>query len=535
MKCVLELGTSNEKLTLQTLQTLISAGVKEFCLCAGKRNSSFVKALSLLPQLITYHWYEERSAAFFALGRSRATNSPVAIITTSGTAVGELLPAAMEAYYTGVPLILVTTDRPRCYRGSGAPQAAEQVGIFGCYATYSQDVEGDELCDLTDWRRVGPAHLNVCLEEPAHYPFDGLETLEIDNSIVSVAMCDKLDSNEILNRWHQFSKSCSFPLVIVSALPESSREAAIAFLLKLKAPVYCEGTSGLRENPRLDHLRVSLLDKVWTHSRACNYPVDGVLRLGGVPTIRLWRDLEDKPGAVKVLSISDLPFSGISNGNHLFGDFEAILNIIGNSLEHQKTFPYQQWLEQDRRLWKDIDALIDQEPHAEQSLMHAFSKAIPDKSLVYLGNSLPIRMWDAFAAQQHHAFEVQGSRGLNGIDGQISTFLGLCSPERTNWAVIGDLTALYDLAGPWILSQLQGMKINIAIFNNGGGKIFDRMFSMKEMQNLHQIEFEPFARLWNLGYKRFETIPEHLEFDRNTVIEIVPCNEATSRFWKKMP
>ncbi|MGA8164345.1 MAG: thiamine pyrophosphate-binding protein [Waddliaceae bacterium] len=156
----------NRLLAHHVLQEMKGIGVTELCLCPGGRNSPFVSLLSETKVFCCRYWFEERSAAFFALGRSRRLEQPVAVITTSGTAAGELLPAAMEAYYSGVPLLAVTADRPRRFRGTGAPQTAEQAGLFGPYVLFSQDLEGEERCEISKWRQLGPAHLNVCFEEP---------------------------------------------------------------------------------------------------------------------------------------------------------------------------------------------------------------------------------------------------------------------------------------------------------------------------------------------------------------------------------
>jgi 2-succinyl-5-enolpyruvyl-6-hydroxy-3-cyclohexene-1-carboxylate synthase len=124
-----------------------AAGVRDFCVCAGSRNSPFLAALSTIRDVHLYSFVDERSAAFFALGRAKRDGLPVAVVTTSGTAVAELLPAAVEAHYSGVPLVLITADRPARFRGTGAPQAIEQVGIFGVYASASVkhiNVEFDE-------------------------------------------------------------------------------------------------------------------------------------------------------------------------------------------------------------------------------------------------------------------------------------------------------------------------------------------------------------------------------------------------------
>ena len=145
----------NETITYQVLQAAIDCGVREFVMCAGSRNSSFVEALRIEERLTTYYWPEERSAAFFALGRSKQMQRPVAVVTTSGTAAGELLPAAMEAHYTGVPLILITADRPKRFCGSGAPQSAEQDKLFGVYTPFFQDIAQEDGCDLSGWDRLG--------------------------------------------------------------------------------------------------------------------------------------------------------------------------------------------------------------------------------------------------------------------------------------------------------------------------------------------------------------------------------------------
>ena len=126
-------------------------GVADFCVCGGSRNAPLLAVVGEAYSLV-----DERAAAFFALGRAKLTERPVAVITTSGTAAAELLPAAVEAYYSGVPLILITADRPARYRGTGAPQAIEQEGIFGVYAAR----------DAATWTRQGPLHINVEFDEP---------------------------------------------------------------------------------------------------------------------------------------------------------------------------------------------------------------------------------------------------------------------------------------------------------------------------------------------------------------------------------
>ena len=117
----------------RTIAEARARGAADFCACSGSRNAPLLAVLSSTSGIRVWSFVDERSAAFFALGRAKLTGVPAAVVTTSGTAVAELLPAVIEAYYSGTPLIVITADRPARYRGSGAPQCIEQEGIFGPY------------------------------------------------------------------------------------------------------------------------------------------------------------------------------------------------------------------------------------------------------------------------------------------------------------------------------------------------------------------------------------------------------------------
>src|SRR5207253_10241334 len=142
---------SNVDVARRLIDNVRALGVVDFCVCSGSRNAPLIAVMK-----DAYSFVDERSAAFFAVGRARRDERPVAVITTSGTAVAELLPAAVEAYYSGVPLVLITADRPARYRGTGAPQAIEQEAIFGVYASR----------DASAWTGEGPLHINIEFDEP---------------------------------------------------------------------------------------------------------------------------------------------------------------------------------------------------------------------------------------------------------------------------------------------------------------------------------------------------------------------------------
>lgn len=147
---------SNLSTARSVLERVRRSGASDFCVCGGSRNAPLLAALGAMQGVRVITFIDERSAAFFALGRIKRDGHPVAVITTSGTAAAELLPAAIESHYCGAPLLLITADRPARYRGTGAPQSIEQIGLFGVYAE----------TDLERWSGRGPLHINVEFDEP---------------------------------------------------------------------------------------------------------------------------------------------------------------------------------------------------------------------------------------------------------------------------------------------------------------------------------------------------------------------------------
>lgn len=520
----------NEEITYKVLQEAVNRGAREFVLSPGSRNSSFIEALRLEERLTSYYFPEERSGAFFALGRCRSLGTPVAIVTTSGTAAGELLPAAMEAHYTGAPLILITADRPMRFRGSGAPQSAEQPGLFSHYVKHSYDVGPDTPFTLDKWNGRGPIHINVCLEEPQKQPkFQG-KTLDIKQQKPQQRSADL---SHALNVLQHFLSQVQRPIAIVSTLSANDREAVVSLLLKLRMPVMLEGISGLRGDPRLKSLEIQRTDNLLDTAARNNYPIDGVLRIGGVPTHRIWRDLEALSDTMQVCALSELHFSGLSwNRRVAEGNITEIINRLIPSRTYGEAGAAG-WLQEEIAFAAKLDNLLSEEPLAEPSLIRSLSAQIPDKSFIYLGNSLPIREWDLAAARAGKDWTIAANRGVNGIDGQISTFLGQCRPDRDNWAIIGDLTALYDLAGCWIIPQLENCKITIVVVNNGGGMIFKRMYPHREMLNEHCLTFRPLADMWGLNYQCLRNFDGAAHHSPKRLIELIPDDVATARFWQK--
>lgn len=496
------------QLIQQTLHTIAYLGVREVCVAAGARNAPLVSALLACSGVKIWNFFEERSAAFFALGRIMADRQPVAVVTTSGTAAAELLPAVIEAHYQHLPLVLVTADRPKRYRGSGAPQAIEQAGLFGVYAT----IVGD--WDVTDESHEGhcsdgPMHLNVCLDEP----------LETNVAGVDFSAASPMPPTE---EGPPGPLQCD--LVLAAGMHPSEAADAAALLARLGAPIIAEATSNLHGFPELQPLLIPGGERALQSARPAH-----VLRIGAVPSWRWWRDLEDLP-KIKVTNITRTGFSGLARTENV--ETLAWENI--HSTQLTRVDPPCGIL----RFEPDFEKF----PESEPAWVSKIAKVIPAGSRVFLGNSLPIREFNLALQTTKPGIELFANRGANGIDGLVSTFLGTSAVHGGEcWLILGDLSALYDLAAPWVIAQMDHPQLRIVVINNGGGKIFSRVASMRALpdaarnviENRHSLGFEPWAQLWDMEYLQTDDANDLADLlPVPMVIEIRPDPLHTEAFWK---
>jgi 2-succinyl-5-enolpyruvyl-6-hydroxy-3-cyclohexene-1-carboxylate synthase len=508
----------------RVIEEAAARGATDFCVCAGSRNAPLLAVLGACADLKSstdksvcatqspapgtdpatkpepcgtdtpvcaselriFSFVDERSAAFFALGRAKLTGRPTVVITTSGTAVAELLPAAIEAHYSAIPLIFITADRPARYRGTGAPQAIEQMEIFGVYAHGSVqhiNIEFDEpLIDeeVSRWNAAVSAAGQAASSPPHHWsPELAWSRRGGEDASVPVALVARR------------------PLVILGGLHDRDRDRVRDFAIALNAPIYAEPLSGLREDPALAHLIITAGERMIGRG-----DFDGVIRIGNVPAARFWRDLDETRRDLSLVSFSALPFTGCSRGE--VHPIEALPVDIAPRERDERFFAA------DREQAAVIARVLDAEPQSELALLRELSRTIPDNSRIYLGNSLPIREWDLAATRDRCGFTIEANRGANGIDGQLSTFFGQCDPSFMNVCVIGDLTAIYDSNAPWIVPQLDpAIDFQIVIINNGGGRIFSRVASLRKLdestreriiENSHDLRFEHWAAMWGMEY-----------------------------------
>lgn len=520
-----------------------SLGVVDFCLCAGARNSPFITLLDDNRTLLETHgqlfsFFEERSASFFALGRAQKTQRPVAVITTSGTAATELISAAVEAFYSQTPLIFITADRPPNYRNTGAPQSIEQIGIFTHYSLPTIDLHDDlSALEGLQWAQKIPLHLNVCFSEPL---LQGAFPQLTPNPVLRRIAPAHATTAEHANspEWQEFFTHCKQPLFILSGLSQSERTLVHQQLKDYSGTWWIESLSGLRGHPDLESGRIKSGERLVQYLLEKKV-FDGIIRLGSVPTTRVWRDLEER-FLLPVLSLSSGSWSGLARPSKVvsLSELGPVMHYLKARRDPQvlaaKTTPLTSssllsdnptpWRRLDETLTEKIDAAIAAHPQSELHLVRQLSLWVKEQPL-YLGNSLPVREWD-WVAQPILPAAITGNRGANGIDGQVSTFLGWLPTGQHSWALLGDLTTLYDLSAPWILQQLPNASFTLVIMNNAGGQIFKPMFGREAFINRHNLSFAGWAQMWGLTYLCLE----HLEQPSGTppqILELRPSEKAT--------
>lgn len=427
---------------------LVSLGVKDFYLAPGARSQALAIALSQLADAgkisLTVR-LDERSLGFTALGRALATKSPVAIVTTSGSAVANLHPAILEAHHAGVPLLVLSSDRPERLRGKGANQTTRQKDIFGAAAScidvpsanlkFQPDAQAlaIEAFDLMFGRdRVSPVQLNLQFEEPLSAGTPNAAAQLADLKVSQKNYQRSLQSTEI--------EVGNGTVVIAGA---GAGAAAEEFARLGRLPLFAEPSSGSRFGEQVIVNYPQLLNTELAHS------IDRVVVFG-------------KPS----LSRSTLKLLSHTEHYVVRSSYESFNVFDGAKLIVDSAVPIgvadQSWLESFRR---------ETEEDARAGFVRAVWDAVDDEALVFGASDL-IRV--AEGAVSPRKLKVFSNRGLAGIDGTVSTAIGIAQAGNRVKLLLGDLTLVHELSG-LNLTGLADLDLQIIIGNDRGGHIFDRL------------------------------------------------------------
>lgn len=492
-------------------------GAKHVVVSSGSRCAPLVLAAAQHPKLKIWTNPDERSAAFFALGISKALRSPAVVICTSGTAAANYFPAVIEGKLSGTPLIVVTADRPPHLRGVGAPQTIDQVRLYGDYSIRFEDlaVPGSVRDSEAMWAQLsydaasqaiaehGPVHLNAPFDEPL---------LPTSRSVVELFQQGQEIAKEIGNvdstTESQSAVAGNFD-EIAAALKESRRPLIVcgprndggdllAVILKLAerlgAAILADVASQARCLPEV----FSNYDLLLRDPMIANHLApDVILRLDGLPTSKALNEwLASTPASAKIAIAPGVIADPLSCLTHKIRQKTAtavrqLLDVLpsgtgADSNYHSLWRTASEAAHQVTRQSHDDAAMI-----LESRIVVAVCDRLDRGDNLFLSNSMPIRWADMYAAAHERFPRVLVNRGANGIDGIISTAAGVATCTNcTTVCIVGDLTFLHDQNGLWSLNSHKA-PLKIVVLNNDGGGVFHFLPVASHTDHFEQLVVMP--------------------------------------------
>ncbi|MCF7807573.1 MAG: 2-succinyl-5-enolpyruvyl-6-hydroxy-3-cyclohexene-1-carboxylic-acid synthase [Candidatus Marinimicrobia bacterium] len=531
------------------IEKLIDLGVEHFVISPGSRSTPLTVAVARNDRAKQTIHFDERGAAFHALGLAKGSKSPSVLVCTSGTAVANYFPAIIEAAMDNVPLFILSADRPPELIGVGANQAIYQENIYGSYPRWyanldppDQGIDSDHLnallesmwsCAVEDY--PGPAHLNCQFREP----FLGSDQ-QLNDTIPQRSESAMQERQAPIPEQHMQSLQSSINdaatgLIVLGrhVLPKD-QIGILALAEQLNWPVLPDVQCSLRfkDHPSI----INYFDLALLKTGPKVEKPELVLQFGGAFTSkRLLTYLDDE--AVFQISVKASP--EIIDPNH-----KLDLNIegdISNLLDQLDVRDRSEadWLERWRIINHSIRATIEtyfqnSDDLSEPAIHHFISRALPKHHRLFLANSMPIRDMEMFAKVGVYEGQVYANRGASGIDGLFATTTGIAKGSGGPiTAIIGDLAALHDLNSLALCKPLSEQIIFIVINNHGGGifnflpitgerDVFDEYFGTP-----HSLSFKQGADMFGLAYSHPQNLSEFksnfketLQNGQSTLIEI---------------
>ncbi len=501
------------------VETLVRCGVVRAVVSPGSRSTPLALAVAAHPGIEAVPVLDERSAGFFALGQARRDLRPVALICTSGTAAANLLPAVIEASEGGVPLIVLTADRPPELRGCASGQTIDQVKLFGGYPNCFHDCVPPEAGEvrLRYLRQTvaaavgqalrpfpGPVHLNVPFRDPLPpLPDDGAAarlaaTLDWDSFFSHLSPAEVAPP---LAAPPPLLPDVHGAIVVGPAQPADPDGLATAvgeIARRLGWPVLADGASPLRYRARLVPHLITTYDLVLRHEPAAErLRPEVVLAIGDWPASKVLRGWVESSGA-RIWSLAERA----DNRDALHGRTQAValpaallaaaLPDVANESGYARM-----WARYEARARTALDARLEAEASLfEPKAAWLLARHLPARTWLTVASSMPIRDLEYVAPPGDSGIVPRANRGANGIDGTLSTALGVAhGADRPAVLLTGDLSFLHDANGLLLRSRLRG-SLTIVLINNRGGGIFE---------HLPVAKFEP-------PFEEFFATPQEVDF-----------------------
>ena len=502
-------------------------GVRHAVFSPGSRSTTMAMLFKEHEGFETYMNIDERSASFMALGIAKAHKEPTVLVCTSGSAVAHYLPAILEAQYSGVPLIVLSADRPHTLLHVGAPQTVDQHKIFGTavnyfeelsvpqeshYYTYPRQVARKAYMKAMDTKK-GPVHINVPLFEPLvpelsrnHFEAGRSSFKVVKPNYGGAFSCD--DGNNLLERYER---------ILILAGPQIDIDEANtirSFGEALQAPILADPLSNVRGCGASDVV-ISTYDALLAGQALWHeLKPDCVIQFGQIVVskrvqqmIASWTDVE----YIEVNPTMDSMNPTGKTTMHVQASIDVFTHLYGKNNSSDTYLNI--WRRLDQAGKKQLSTAID-EPHCfEGRTIRELQKQIPEDGQIFVANSMTIRDFDYFWFSGESKAVLYGNRGVNGIDGTISTALGLAVNGRPTYLVTGDLSLFHDLNG-LAVAKTHNLNLTIVLHNNDGGGIFeylpqkgtkhfDYLFSTSQ-----GLDYSGAAKLYACGYTKISSPDE---------------------------
>jgi 2-succinyl-5-enolpyruvyl-6-hydroxy-3-cyclohexene-1-carboxylate synthase len=484
--------------------TLADAGALRCVISPGSRSTPLVAALAREPRLDLTTLIDERAAGFFALGAARATGAPVALVCTSGTAAAHYLPAIVEASLAGVPLVVLTADRPPELQDCGASQTIDQVKLYGDFVRAAIDLGPPgpgELALRAVRRKVaqavtvasgphpGPVHVQLPLRkplEPAAPATDAERTLAALAGRLAgplrIAPPRLAPDPAAIAELAAAIAAEPDGVILAGALPAGfadARDAVLALARRAGYPIIAEAGSQLRFGPRPPPDALVFVDHFDVIPPAALPTPRLVLQLGAEPVAAAWPGwlarLTDAGTARCVLSGPRWHDADSSARAVVLGDVAAAVAALVDALPGAPRTgePAAAWRRAEARAARATQLALEGHPRSEAAMLRAAIAALPPGAAVQLGNSLPIRVVDHLPGQLAGGATrpVLTQRGAAGIDGLIASAAGATWSGRPVLLVLGDVSFAHDLGG-LLAARAARAPLAILVIDNGGGQIF---------------------------------------------------------------
>ncbi|WP_409271007.1 2-succinyl-5-enolpyruvyl-6-hydroxy-3-cyclohexene-1-carboxylic-acid synthase [Neobacillus sp. SCS-31] len=489
---------------------LVHTGIKDVVVSPGSRSTPMAMVMAEHPGLNLHVHVDERSAAFFALGIAKSSGRPAVLLCTSGTAAANYFPAIVEARYSRVPLLVLTADRPHELRDVGAPQAIDQIDLYGKHVKWFTEMAlPEESADMLRYARMvcgraaavalqapaGPVHLNFPFREPLIPDLENerlFELAERAEGFVSVTQGQRSLDQEGLKRIAAELGMYEKGIIVCGQMDNIAFSEKVEQLAEaLGYPVLADPLSQLRSGSNSGKWIVDAYDSFLRFEDVKQQlKPEVVIRFGAMPVSKaLTVFLKENRGARQFvvdggggwLDPHALSTEMVYCDEALF--CEGLLSFI----KKKQTANFAgKWLRLNSIAKEAMDAGMDREEMNESLIYRELPELLPEGSSLFVGNSMPIRDLDSFFWLNDKKINVMANRGANGIDGVVSTALGASLYGGQMYLVLGDLTFFHDLNG-LLPAKLYNLDMTVIVINNNGGGIFSFLPQAGQARNFERL------------------------------------------------